>query len=213
MPSNDIALENLSLRDLKNFEPHVPGLGGFVSRLLVNTYDEFIDELYTTIDKIISLKEQTPEFYQTDEEDKITLDIKNHLVMLGYDASHEEKIGGHADLVVRKNSYLWIGEAKIHRSYPYLWKGFQQLNTRYSIGDSNQKDGGLLIYIRQANAKSVMDRWNKHLLNQNLKNYISAACPKRSLAFFSTHTHNRSGEPFRVRHIGISFYFNPQDKM
>lgn len=210
---NDIKLENLSLRDLKNFEAHVQGLGGFVSRLLVNTYDEFIDELYTTIDKIISLKEENPEFYQTDEEDKITLEIKNSLVLLGYDASHEQKIGGHADLVVRKNSYLWIGEAKIHHSYPYLWKGFQQLSTRYSIGNSNQKDGGLLIYIRQANARSVMDRWNHYLLNQNLNNYSSEACQKRNLAFFSTHTHERSGECFRVRHIGISFYFKPQDKI
>jgi len=212
MFDSDISFEDLTLRQLKIYEPFVPGLARFPSRLLADTYDKFIDQLYTDIDKIISLLEENPQFYQDDPEDKITLEIKNHLLTMGYDASHEARMGGHVDLAVRKNDYLWIGEAKIHSSYPYLFTGFQQLSTRYSNVNSNQKDGGLLIYIRQANAKSVMDRWKAYLESQELQNYMSSPCQKKDLAFFSTHTHERSGQSFKVRHICISFYFNPLDR-
>lgn len=212
MSDSDFPITNLSLKDLKNFEKFIPGLAGFPSRLLVETYDEFIAELYETIDKIISLKEENPELYDQDKEDRITIEIKNSLCLLGYNASHEQKVGGHTDLLIRKNEYLWIGEAKIHSSYDYLWEGFQQLATRYSVGSNNQKDGGLLIYIRVKDAKQVMEKWKDHLSSKQLSNYSLDSCLKRDLAFFSKHKHDRSGELFRVRHIGITLYFNPQDK-
>ncbi len=209
---NDFSIDKLSLRDLEKLQEYVPALAGFPSRLLADTYDEFIDELYKDIDNIVFSKEENPELYEQDTEDRITIDIKNTLRILGYDASHEAKVGGHADLLVRKNKFLWIGEAKIHRSYDYLWQGFQQLTTRYSTGDCNQKDGGLLIYIRNENAKNVMDSWQLHLSSKELPDYSSNPCLKRKLAFFSSHKHQRTGEPFRVKHIGMTLYFNPKDK-
>ncbi len=209
---NDFSIDKLSLRDLEKLQEYMPALAGFASRLLADTYDEFINQLYKDIDNIVFSKEENPELYEQDTEDRITIDIKNTLRILGYDASHEAKVGGHADLLVRKNKFLWIGEAKIHHSYDYLWEGFQQLTTRYSTGDCNQKDGGLLIYIRNENAKNVMDSWQLHLSSKELPDYSSNPCLKRKLAFFSSHKHPRTGEQFRVKHIGMTLYFNPKDK-
>ncbi|BDA76002.1 hypothetical protein CAL7716_101680 (plasmid) [Calothrix sp. PCC 7716] len=212
MTKNDFSIKDLSLRELQKFESLIPELAGFPSRILVETYEEFIDELYKSIDKIVYLRQENRELYQQDKEDRITIEIKNALCLMGYNASHDQKIGGHADIVVKKNEYLWIGEAKIHKDYNYLWEGFQQLNTRYSTGDCNQKDGALLIYIFVQNAKSVIENWKEYLFSKNLLNYSVKPCCDRELAFFSNHTHDTSGNQFRVKHIGIMFYFKPKDK-
>ena len=92
------------------------------------------------------------------------------------------------------------------------FSGFQQLCTRYSIGDSNQSEGGILIYIKNKDAKSVMTRWQKHLDTKNLQNLVCNSCPNLTLAFFSTHKHIRSGLAFKVRHIPVMLYHEPQDK-
>ncbi|UBF26425.1 hypothetical protein K9N68_33840 [Kovacikia minuta CCNUW1] len=131
---------------------------------------------------------------------------------IGYDASHGSQHGGHTDLLVRKDNFVWIGEAKVYRGCAYLWKGFQQLVTRYSTGDYNQKDGGLLIYIFKENAKLAMCEWNDYLSCKNLTGYIREVCKKGSLAFFSTHIHEKSGLPFRTKHLPIMFYFEPKDR-
>lgn len=212
MTDSNFSIPNLSLKELRKLESYIPELGRFPSRLLAETYDEFINELYKDIDTLIFYKEENPELYGKDTEDRITIDIKIFLCGLGYNASHETKIGGHADLVVKKKEFLWIGEAKIHSSYSYLWEGFLQLTTRYSTGDCNQKDGGLLIYIRNENAKTIMDKWQTHLCSKKLPDYSFNPCSKRRLAFFSNHKHERTGESFRVRHMGITLYFNPKDK-
>jgi hypothetical protein len=203
---------NLSLRKLQEYEDLIPGLAGFPSRILVETYSEFIQLLYNDIDKIIYQLQENPELLQTDTEDRLTLGITNNLRCMGYNASHESKIGGHADLVVKKGEFTWIGEAKIHRDYNYLWEGFQQLTTRYSTGDDNQSDGGLLIYIKVENAKKVIEKWRELLTSKNLPGYSVQQCGVKDSCFFSIHTHQRSGRDFKVRHMPIILYFSPEDK-
>ncbi|MEH2278671.1 MAG: hypothetical protein V7K40_28780 [Nostoc sp.] len=208
-----MSIENLSLLELQKYEANIPELSGFISRILTKTYDDFIEVLYKDIDTVIFAKEENPELYQSDKkEDRLTVEIMQQLRRMGYQASHDTKIGGHADIVVRKKEYIWIGEAKIHKDYEYLWQGFQQLNTRYSTGDCNQKDGGLLIYIFVQNTKSVMEKWQEYLSAKNLNNYAYFFCRNRSLAFFSTHIHERSGQLFTVRHMPIILHFSPKDK-
>ncbi|MDY6939765.1 MAG: hypothetical protein SWY16_19200 [Cyanobacteriota bacterium] len=207
-----MSIDQLNLHQLKELEAYIPELAGFPSRVLVDTYEDFIGVLYADIDKIIYQTQENPELCQEDSEDKLTLDIKKQLCCMGYDATHELKIGGHCDLVVKKNNFIWIGEAKKHSSYPYLWKGFQQLMTRYSTGDDNQKDGGILIYIFIKNAQSVMQKWKNYLSEKELTGYSSNSCPLRKLAFFSNHTHERSGLAFKIRHMPVILYFNPKDK-
>ncbi|PSB35865.1 hypothetical protein C7B69_05270 [filamentous cyanobacterium Phorm 46] len=174
--------------------------------------DDLIRNLYKDIDQVISQIQEKPELRQKDTEDRLTIDIVNPLRNLGYDVSHEPKIGGHVDIAVRKNDLLWLGEAKIYKDNNYLWEGFQQLVTRYSIGDSNQENGGLLIYIRDEDASSIMHKWQKYLLGKSLPDFSLRPCKMRSLAFISTHKHERSGQAFHVRHIPVMLHFDPKDK-
>jgi hypothetical protein len=208
-----MSIGDLSLKELQELEKHMPELANFPSRLLVKNYAEFIKVLYEDIDRIIFEMQEDPGLYKSDkQEDRLTVEIKRQLSQMGYNASHDTKVGGHVDLVVRKAEYLWLGEAKVHSSYEYLWQGFQQLTTRYSTGDCNQKDGGLLIYIFANNSKTIMQKWQEYLLYKNLPNYSFEVCKIRPLAFFSSHKHEKSGESFRVKHMPIMLYFEPQDK-
>jgi hypothetical protein len=202
----------VNLRRLQELEGLIPELAGFPSRVLAETYDKFIQVLYKDIDKIIYQLQENSELLQSDTEDRLTLSILHGLRCMGYSASHEQKIGGHVDLAVKKGNFTWIGEAKIHSDYEYLWQGFQQLTTRYSTGDDNQSDGGLLIYIRTRNAKQVVQKWQEHLTTKSLPGYSIQPCKIRNLGFFSIHTHQRSGCDFKVRHMPVILYFNPQDK-
>ena len=174
--------------------------------------DDFIRIFYKDLDQVIYRIEENPELRQKDTEDRLTIDIVNQLRSLGYDAAHDSKIGGHADLAVRKSDFVWLGEAKIYTDNNYLWEGFQQLTTRYSIGDSNQRNGGLLIYLREGDASSIMKKWQNYLLEKSLPDYSYRPCKMRSLAFISTHRHERSGQAFHVRHIPVMLHFAPKDK-
>jgi len=203
----------LSLKTLKNFGADVPGIENFPNRLLAGTYEEFISVLYDDIDKIVARMEENPELLKNDSEDRLTIDIINQLRAMGYDASHETKIGGHADLVVKKpiKNWLWIGEAKIHKDYAWLLKGFQQLTTRYTTGSNNNCQGSLLIYIRNIDSKNVMDKWKTHL-KEKINDIKITPCPNNSLSFYSSHNHQRTGLEFKVRHIPLVLCFKPQDK-
>jgi hypothetical protein len=201
-----------SLRNLQKLENLIPGLARFPSRILADTYDEFIHVLYEDIDTIIYQLQENPELLQNDTEDRLTISIINNLRCMGYNSSHESKIGGHVDLAVTKGNFKWLGEAKIHHDYEYLWQGFQQLTTRYSTGDDNQSDGGLLIYIKVKDAKQVIEKWQEHLTSKNLPGYSIRQCEAKSTYFFSIHTHQRSGRDFKVRHMPVILHFSPQDK-
>jgi hypothetical protein len=213
MPSEEPSIAHLNLKELAAWESCVPALAGFPSRVLVSTYDEFIERLYRDLDSIISFLQKDPGVRKNDSEDRLTVEIVGLLCQSGYNAEHDAKIGGHTDLSVRKNDFLWIGEAKIHSNYDYLWEGFLQLSTRYSTGDTNQKNGGLIIYIRGSNAKSVMDNWRIWLSRkEEIEEYNSCDCELRELVFLSTHKHERSGLPFHVRHMPVLLHFDPKDK-
>jgi HEAT repeat protein len=174
--------------------------------------DNFIRNFYEDLDQVISNIQENPKQRQKDTEDRLTIDIVNQLRCLGYYAEHDSEIGDHVDIVVKKNKLLWLGEAKIYRDNNYLWEGFQQLTTRYSIGDSNQENGGFLIYIREGDASSIMEKWQNYLLEKSLPNYSFRSCETGSLAFISTHKHERSGRAFHVRHMPVMLHFAPKDK-
>ncbi|WP_223466789.1 hypothetical protein [Pseudomonas sp. GL-RE-26] len=209
-------LDRFTLKDIKELADQlgVAGLAGSIRRYTASTYQQFIDTLYSDLNSIVSTLQENPELRKDDGEDRLTLEILSILRGMGYAAGHETKIGGHTDLSVRgKNNYLWIGEAKIHGSYDYLFQGFQQLCTRYTTGDTNQDCGALIIYIKNKNCAAVVKEWRERITAQGLTNLSISDCEDRpDFVFHTTHTHERSGTPFNVKHIGISLYFNPQDK-
>ena len=116
------------------------------------------------------------------------------------------------DIVVRgPNDYLWLAEAKKFKSdYAWLYKGFQQLNTRYATGLQGHDAGAIIIYSDQARIDQMMDRWKAHLGEQQADINFQK-CPLNDLAFFSTHKHEKTGRPYKVRHIPLSLYFEPKD--
>lgn len=209
------AFDNLTIGQLKVFaeELGLTGIAGSIKRATASTYDQFVDTLHSDLDEIVQRIQENPEIRANDGEDRLTLEIVNILRALGYDAAHETKIGGHTDLSVKgKNNYLWIGEAKIHGAYDYLFQGFQQLCTRYATGDSHQNRGALIIYIKNINSANVIKSWKEKLSTYGLEELEVIACTSRpDFAFNSSHKLVRTGLPFSVKHIGISLYFKPQD--
>lgn len=206
------SLENYTLAELKGLSSEIPSIKGLVELPLVKTYEEFIDVLYSDIDYSVQLLQENRHLIQNDSEDRITVQIITNLKMKGYNAEHDVQIGGHVDLTVRHKSYSWLGEAKIHSSYEYLFEGFQQLTTRYSVGTLDANHGGILIYIKGANAKQVMKRWKEKLKNEKISGMTFDTCAKNNLAFLSKHPHNVSGNDYHIRHIPACLYFAPQDK-
>lgn len=205
-------IDQLNLRELEILESHIPLLAGFPQRILANTYEKFVHALYITIDKIIYGIEENPELTLNDSEDRITVEIKRGLRLIGYEASHDQKVGGHTDLLVRYSEFLWIGEAKFDNSLGYIFEGWLQLNSRYSTGGSNQGGGGILIYIRREKAAKLMEDWKQYLSRKGIENLAIAPCPNRSMTFMSCHPHERSGLPFSIRHMPIMLHFKPKDK-
>lgn len=145
-------------------------------------------------------------------EDGLTVDIISMLKSMGFQASHDTAYGGHVDIVIEaKDDFLWLGEAKIHRSYDWLLKGFQQLDTRYSTGLAGQDNGGIVIYCRGQRMDEVMNKWTDRLRAARPDVTIEV-CPKNSLVRRSRHAHAITGRTFYVRHLPISICFDPKDR-
>jgi len=206
-------LADFTLRNLQELEAVNPKLAHTIDRLLIDTYDDFIGVLYRDIDNIVAELESNRELRHNDSEDRLTVEVLGNLKSRGYDASHDEKHGGHTDLLVKHSSYSWIGEAKIHRDYKWLLKGFNQLTTRYSTGTYNQCEGGVLIYFSKTkDVASVMRNWADTLDQLNLPKYSRENCINESMSFYSTHLHEVSGLPFKIKHIPVLLYFSPKDR-
>lgn len=208
-------LDDLTIRKYREFSSATGNteFERFLKRATASSYEQFISVLYNDIDNIIAGIQENPELRLKDDENRLTIDIVHMLKMLGYNADHDRKIGGHTDISVRgKNHHLWIGEAKIHGGYDDLYSGFKQLCTRYSTGDHNQDRGGLIIYIRNKDAAKVIREWKERFQDCDLEELVLSHCPERpDFVFYSTHKHERSGRPFCVKHIGVMLYFDPKD--
>lgn len=207
-----MSVDSLTLAQIRELRPEV---ASYLDFALVNSPEKFLKALYSDIDACIGLMEEDPSVRQNDSEDRLTEDFKVGLRMRGYNATHDEKIGGHSDLVVRHRNLpcIWLAEAKIHGSYDYLLKGFNQLSTRYSPGTPGNDQGGMIIYIRQKNAADILQKWKSHLEKSGLYDLTYEDCKQRpKLAFYTTHTHESSGLPYRVRHLAVVLHFDPKDR-
>lgn len=203
-----------SLATLNEFKDDVQGIGNFADRMLAATYEDFVDVLYNDINNIVGKLEENPELIKDETEDQTTSRIMQMLWTMQYDATHDTKNGGHCDLLVKKKSFQWIGEAKKHQGATYVFGGFQQLTTRYSTGSYDGCQGAMLIYIRQPNVQAVMKKWADHLkiqIHQDIDNLQCEDFLPNSQSFYSTHLHQRTGLTYKVKHIPLNLYFNPKD--
>jgi hypothetical protein len=128
---------------------------------------------------------------------------------------------GETDIVIKDNggTYEIICEAKKF-DMNKLTDGAYQLITRYSRGNCNQS-GVLLIYINEdVNTAECMDVWCQYFLQQslidkeNLKDLAFSNCEvgKGNKCRISVHVHAISGDNFKIRHIPVNYFFNPQEK-
>jgi len=146
-------------------------------------------------------------------EDELTIEMCEMLTMAGFEAAHDEQIGGHCDIVIRgRDHFLWLAEAKKHYKYDWLDKGFQQLSTRYSTGQYGQNHGEVLIFCYVKDAKSMLEKWRSELELRNPSVATSDALKADRLLFHSMHKHAASGLDFFVRHKAVALYWDPQDK-
>ncbi|WP_016834616.1 hypothetical protein [Herbaspirillum lusitanum] len=207
--------ENFSLDKIETLVRGSENVQNFLRSQLVSSYEEFVEVLYDDLDLVISKLESNPQYYADDGEDKITNAMANMLTMTYYDASHGSTAGGSVDLTVKGKNPLWtwIGEAKIFSSITDLKEGFLQLTTRYRTGSPNNSQGGILAFTKRPLAADLMRDWQNTVRDMSLPDFSERICERRSgLAFYTTHKHEASGIPFRIRHNAVSLYFHPKDK-
>jgi hypothetical protein len=204
------SFEQLSVYDIRNgYRPVFPEAAQNLDLRLTSSYSDFVACVNRGLDDVIELIQENPNLRRNDSEDRITIDIVMALRCKGFNAAHDTMTGGHTDIIIKKDNFKWIAEAKIHKNdYSYLMQGFNQLTTRYANGTPNNSHGCLLIYIKDGNAAQIVERWKSHLTNEQLPGFSSDDASQ--LNFASQHTHAGSGLQYEVRHIGVVLHFNPQ---
>ncbi|TAV18754.1 hypothetical protein [Rhizobium ruizarguesonis] len=177
------------------------------------SYEDFVAVVNRAMDYIASNMAKNPEENSKLTENQLTIQIANNLQSLTFAARHDLKVGGHCDIVVEwGDTGLWLAEAKIFDDdYTWLYKGFQQLSTRYTSGAIHQNTGAMLIYVLPPNARLIMQKWKAKLAKERPTIFIEA-CASDPLAIISQHEHERSGLTLTVRHKPFLFNFNPQDR-
>ena len=186
--------------------------GAGIDFLLAQNHDARLKAVQRGVDFACNMLEQHKHKKQDLDEDQITLQICELLSMAGFQAKHDEDVGGHCDIVINgRELFLWLAEAKKHNDYPWLDKGFQQLSTRYSTGVRGQDHGEVIIYCYVRDANAVLARWREELVMRNPMVKTEDAACGNPLLFWSTHKHAASGLDFRVRHKAVALYWKPED--
>lgn len=152
---------------------------------------------------------KTSHVRQEMSEDGLTIEIVTSLKAMGFQAAHDTQYGGHCDIIIEaKDEFLWIAEAKIHKSYDWLLGGFEQLDRRYSTGLVGQDSGEMIIYCFGQRADLVLAEFQKRL-EAARKDVAFDSSVANGLFRRSTHVHINTGRDFRVRHKIVPLYFKP----
>lgn len=179
-----------------------------------NPYQRLIQLIDRAFDYIAQDLSRNPGIREEDSEDRITIEIVSILKAMGFYVSHDTMEGGHCDILIEQcDNMVWLAEAKKVKGAENRWiyKGFEQLNTRYSTGLDNQNHGGVILYCFVARIDQVMEKWKEYIKSE-VKGIVVNQCPQNSVAFRSVHTHERTGNHYHIRHLPISIYFSPKDR-
>jgi hypothetical protein len=180
--------------------------------VLAQDHEARLQAVQKGVDFACNELEQYKHKKQEHGEDALTLEVCSMLKMLGFQAAHDDDVGGHCDIVIRGNeSFLWLAEAKRHSDYAWLDKGFQQLATRYSTGVEGQDNGEVLIYCYIKDAAAMLLKWRQQLEVRNTEVKTKNTACGNPLLFCSTHKHASSGLDFHVRHKAVVLFWDPKD--
>lgn len=204
--------ENVTLADLRMCARGNPPFEISLALLYPSGIETYLPNVNKALDWIAAEFSTTPKERQDRSEDGLSIDLVHSLKALGFEASHDTTVGGHCDLVITgKWGFLWLGEAKIHSSYSWLLKGFEQLDKRYATATAGQDHGAVVIYCYQSRVDRIMERWKEALTEA--RNDISIhPDPDNDLGFISVHEHRRTGRDYTVRHLPVSLLWDPEDK-
>lgn len=180
--------------------------------MLAQDHEARVQAVQKAVDFACNELEQNKHKKQGYGEDALTLEVCSVLRALGFQAVHDDNVGGHCDIVIRGDeSFLWLAEAKKHNDYAWLDKGFRQLATRYSTGVAGQDNGEVLIYCFSKNAAAMLKTWRQELEARNAGVKTTDTACGNPLLFCSTHEHEATGLDFHVRHKAVALYWNPKD--
>lgn len=209
----DVEIGKMTLSTAEKVYASDPAAKNFFDSIDATDYKGFINHVENSISTCIEQLERNPESHCKKCEDQITIAIRDMLNVMGFNAEHDVQVGGHVDLHVKKGSWSYHAEAKIFKGNAYAFEGWQQLTTRYAIGTRYNNFGGILLYLRNhSNTLEIMRNWKTHLETLSINDFVIDHCPSKPLVLLSSHTLERTGLPYHIRHIPISLYFKPQDK-
>ncbi|EPX7410402.1 hypothetical protein [Cronobacter dublinensis] len=191
---------------------------------------EFINTLYSDIEKIIKIIEHSSDKYYCDDEDKLSHTIVSSLIHLGYKATEQTKKNGSVDITVhsRDDSYEWIAEAKIGYGNQKIFEGLLQLLTRYVKRDRN---AGLFIYYQKDKSSYYFRDWMKYLHNSKWVAYCTKqgtlekaepllghlnqkSCPniETGCCYADVNIVKPSSEDINIRFFYLDIHHDPIDK-
>ncbi|WP_395304222.1 hypothetical protein [Enterobacter sp. ECC-019] len=190
----------------------------------------FIKTLYSDIESIIKLMEQSSDKYYCDDEDKLSHTIVASLVHLGYNATEQTKKNGSVDITVcsRNGDYVWIAEAKIGYGNQKIFEGLLQLLTRYVKRDNH---AGIIIYFQKAKSSYHFKQWLKYIYNHEWRDYCeksgslkkatpllshlkNISCPKikQDCCYADIDVIQPSSDDLKIRCFYIDVHHDPIDK-
>ena len=128
----------------------------------------------------------------------------------GLKVNREANNGGHCDIAIELGKHKWLGEAKKAKDYQWVYEGFLQLTTRYSVSGANSKSGGLILYCNQKKVNNFMSNWMMEL-NSRFPQISKEECYDDDHNIkITTHSHGVSGNTYKVIHIPIYLNYSPE---
>lgn len=176
----------------------------------IDSYDDFVDIIRNVLKRVIKTIVRGRNHFQGMGEDQITYHIISHFDAYGFSSSHDKQVGGHVDITVEFDDYLWYGEAKIHSSYLTLQRGWAQLTTRYMTGMVDEDRGAFLIYNFNKDAVSVTATW-REVMEEQYSDVVLGDV-EDDLNFVCSGTHEGTGRKYIVDTYNIPLYFDPKDR-
>ncbi|KZK65705.1 hypothetical protein A1L58_06350 [Shewanella baltica] len=201
-------MANFSLADLAQLAGEHE-IAMMLRRKSVKTHLDFVQQLYKDFDEAIQNLIHNRQRFQRAEfgEDEISAFLISFLKGRFYDADHDTQHGGHADIIVKANNgrWEWIGEAKLWGGKSWTHEGWKQLVDSYTVATVGETHSGLLVYIKQDNAKQKFDTWYE-FFNESIAPIKLDYLADNPLIFDSVHLNRSSGLEQCVRHFAIPLW-------
>lgn len=188
-------------------------------------FDEFVSGLLIKLQSACKdIASQADKFYFHGEE-SISAILAMLLEKSGYKAKQEPSIRGHIDILVEKDGFRWIIEAKIGYNNSKILEGLLQLSTRYL---SDEKSACLVIFYKKSCYKQQMLKWRQYIDKESwrkyakqynflveaerylkdTKSYDESCCLNPNFVFDV----NVNGiDNIKIYNIAINVHFNPLD--